>query len=345
VRGTSEESLVSRPSVSVVVCTRDRPELLDGCLAALAEQRYLRYDVIVVDNASKGDATRAVAASHGVRCIVEPRVGLDNARNLGLAAARGAVVAFTDDDARPAPEWLQRIAAAFAASPDVGAVTGDVVAYEPSTPAQRLFERDYRGMSKGALPLLHRSRARRHRYDLGRFGTGCNMAFRRSALEALDGFDPALDCGTLAGGGGDLDALQRVLESGASIAYVPDAVVRHVHRRTIRELRRQLFDNGRGYSGAMTAAFLRAPLRRRGRILAWWIAWLGWWFGRRVVLRLVRRHRLPLSLVLAELAGAIAGPLLYLVARRRSVPYRPPRGVGVGRRTTVAAAPVRTGPR
>jgi glycosyltransferase involved in cell wall biosynthesis len=312
------------PAVSVVVCTRGRPDLLDRCLQALAAQSHPGFEVIVVDNAPTDAATEQVARRFDVIYVVEPQPGLDVARNRGLAAASAPIVAFTDDDALPAPGWLETIASRFASSPEVAVVTGDVVAAELATPPQRLFEQTYRGMSKGPEPRIHHRASRRIPYLPARFGTGCNMAFRRHALEAIGGFDPALDAGTLSGGGGDLDVMQRLFEAYMPIAYAPDAVVRHHHRSTVSALQRQLYDNGRGYSAVMTAAFLRTDGRSRAAVFSWWSAWLVWWFGRRIVLRLARRHDMPLRFVLAELAGAVSGPPLYLVARRRarSLPSR-----------------------
>lgn len=321
---------MKRLTVTVVVCTRNRAQLLDGCLAALTRQDYPHYDVVVVDNAPVDATTRNVAERHAVRYVVEPHPGLDRARNRGLAAATGDIVAFTDDDARPAGEWVTRIARSFESSPDVTAVTGAVSAAESATRAQRLYEHEYRDVGGEEARRIDWSSNPRRRFVLGDRGIGCNMAFRRDALRALGGFDPALDCGTRTGCGGDVDALQRVLEAGGTIEYRPDAAVAHVHRRTIPALRRKLFDNGRGYSAAMTAAFLRAPLRTRSRIVFWWLAWLAWWFGRRIAARPLRLlgvplpravasgAGLPLPFVLAELAGAVVGPALYVVEHRRA---------------------------
>jgi glycosyltransferase involved in cell wall biosynthesis len=292
--------------------------MLDVCLEALRGQSHAGFEVIVVDNAPLDGETRKVAVRHGVRYEVEPEPGLNRARNCGLAHARAPIVAFTDDDARPEPDWVERIAAHFAAAPDLGAVTGDVLAAELETAPQRLFEEIYRGLSRGQEPRLYRRSERPIRYLPARFGTGCNMAFRRETLESVGGFDPALDGGTLSGGGGDIDVLQRIYEAYAPIQYAPDVVVRHLHRRTAPALRRQLFDNGRGYSAVMTAAFLRGNGREQASVFSWWSAWLGWWFGRRIALRLVRRHELPMPFLLAELAGAVSGPPLYLAERRRA---------------------------
>jgi hypothetical protein len=153
-------------------------------------------------------------------------------------------------------------------------------------------------------------------YRPERVGVGCNMAFRRSAVLAAGGFDPALDVGTRTGGGGDLDAFQRVLERGGVIAYRPDAVVRHLHRRSDEALRRQLFDNGRSYGAMLTAAFLRARGLDRSRVAARYVRWLAGWHAARLARALAGRERLPLHLVAAEAAGSPLGPALYLAARR-----------------------------
>lgn len=305
----------SPPASSVVVCTRDRAEWLDGCLAALAEQDHPTYEVVVVDNASRDDETLRVARSWSARYVREPRPGLDWARNRGLAAARAAIVAFTDDDARPEPAWLSSLARGFA-SPEVAAVTGLVLPAELATPAQLAFEDEYGGMSKGFALRLHAQQSRRPVYRPEWVGVGCNMAFRRSVLLAAGGFDPALDVGTATGGGGDLDAFQRLLEAGAVIAYRPDAVVRHLHRRTDAALRRQLFDNGRAYSAMLTAAFLRARGVDRSRVAARYVRWLARWHAVRLARSLAGKEALPFRHVAAEASGAPLGPALYLRARR-----------------------------
>ncbi len=305
----------AQPEISVVICTKDRPKELEGCLTALGAQRYPQYEVLVIDNASQGDATRQVAERWSARYAREDRPGLDWARNRGLAEARSSIVAFTDDDARPDGGWLDGVAAGFS-SDDVQAVTGLVVPAELETRAQRVFEDAYGGMGKGFRVLIHSRRGRAMTYRPERYGVGCNMAFRREALERLGGFDPALDVGTVTGGGGDLDLLQRLIESDAAILYRPDAIVRHAHRRTMRKLRRQLFDNGRGYSAVLWACFLRARGLERLRVVWRYWNWIWRWHLRRIGRRVIRREQLPFRLLMAELAGAPLGPFAYTRSRR-----------------------------
>src|SRR5262245_13064210 len=104
-RLASDDAPVSL-AATVIVCTRDRPELLEGCLAALATQDHPSYEVLVVDNASRGPETRELADAWNARYVCEERPGLDRARNRALRESASPIVAFTDDDARPEPGWL-----------------------------------------------------------------------------------------------------------------------------------------------------------------------------------------------------------------------------------------------
>ncbi len=302
--------------VSVIVCTRDRPELLDGCLSALREQDHPQYEVIVVDNAPTRDDTARVAERHGATLVREPRPGLDWARNRGLAAARHDLVAYTDDDARPDPGWLTALARRFD-EPGVQAVTGLVTPLELDTRAQLLFEEVYGGMGKGFTARRVEGRALEPAARLAawRFGVGANMAFRREALERLGGFDTALDVGTPSHGGGDLDMFYRMLASGHVLAYEPGALVRHRHRREMSELRRQLRDDGRAF-GVYLIKRWQAGDAPRGALLRFAFGhWVPWLFGR-IAVGLIGRHRLPLPLLWASLQGALGAPVAWVFTRR-----------------------------
>ena len=128
-------------TVSVIICTRDRPESLHRTLSALAAQSVSPLEIIVVDNGSTGNATQAVTAEFaGVRYRREPRPGLSIARNTGIATAQGTVIAFTDDDAEPHQHWVAQIARIMAADPSLAAMTGLALPADLSSPAQELFE-------------------------------------------------------------------------------------------------------------------------------------------------------------------------------------------------------------
>ena len=301
------------PGISVVVCTRDRPERLAACLAALAALDYPEFEVVVVDNAPTDDRTRAVAERFGVRWIVEPLPGLDRARNRGIEAAQHDVLAFTDDDTRPDRLWLRFLGRAFTV-PDVSAVTGLIAPVRVHTRAERLFELSYGGMGKGFVRKTVHGTALSSRQLLWAcsFGAGANMSFRREALERAGRFDPCLDVGTPTGGAGDLDMLHRVLVAGGTLVYEPAAIVLHEHRASMASLRRQLFDNGRGFTCYLLTC---ARNRTQTRAMIWAFALRQWLWGW-VVRRLIRPRGFPRRLILAELTGTLLAPWFYRASRR-----------------------------
>lgn len=296
--------------LSVVVCTRDRPAELARCLTSLARLAEPADDVVVVDNASRDDAARQVVAATPFRYVREDRPGLDRARNRGIAEARHDLIAFTDDDVEVEPGWLGALAAAFR-DPRIAGVTGRVLPAAQDTPAQRLFQSYGNGMDKGDRPRVFDGAALRAPELLRAqdVGVGANMAFRRQALLAIGGFDPALDVGTPAAGAGDLDAFHRLLRAGCVLRYEPAARVRHHHRRDLEELRRQLHDNGRSYGVYLLKIWRdqRVPRPAVARFACGW----GTWLAGRLALGLVGRHRLPLSLLWAELRGAVEAPAAF----------------------------------
>jgi len=325
--------VVSRdtPGISIVVCTRDRPRSLERCLKSLARLEYPTYEVIVVDNASISEATRQLAHTAGVRYVREERPGLDWARNCGYKAARYDIVAYTDDDTEVDPRWLAGLGAAFE-DPAVRAVSGLVLPAAMDTEAEVLFELCYGGMGKGTTsrewdPALLSASQRIGAHHLG---VGANMAFRRSLLQELGGFDTALDVGTPSHGGGDLDIFHRSLMAGAVVRYQPAALVRHHHRRDMLGLRRQLTDNGRAFGVYLLTIFKRGAIPRHNT--AWYTMriWLGWLIGR-IVKRFARRELLPLPLLLAEFWGAVQSAFAFWAtyredSRRRGLYSTPPHG-------------------
>lgn len=310
------------PLVTVAVCTRNRTEDLAGCLEALERLDHPALDLLVIDNAPAGDATeRLVRERHPrVRYCREPRPGLDWARNRAVLEARGEVVAFTDDDVRVDPQWARAIAEVFAGHPEVMAVTGLVAPYELETEAQALFER-YGGFGRGYLrrwfhaPPRPGSGPHVGHLGAGQFGTGANMAFRRSLFDRVGLFDPALDVGTVTNGGGDLEMLFRALQSGHTLVYEPRALVLHRHRREYARLREQIANNGVGfYSFLVRTGLVWPELRAKCvRFGAWWLAR---WSLKRLAGSYLSPGGFPRDLILAELWGSLRGLPRYGRARR-----------------------------
>ncbi|HJU89671.1 MAG TPA: glycosyltransferase [Gemmatimonadaceae bacterium] len=318
----------SAPTVTVAVGTRERPEMLGRCLAALAKNNHRPREILVVENGEETDVIRRIVQEHDAVYLSEPRRGLNLARQRAVLAARGDVIAFTDDDAVPDAGWVGAIARAFAGNPEVSAVTGLVVPLELETAAQLLFEA-YGGFGRGLdrrrvwaeqphRPVGHRIG------NAGSYGTGASMAFRREALAWAGAFDPALDVGTAAGCGGELEMFFRVLKLGGTLTYEPSVVVRHEHRRDLNALEQQITSWGRGFAAYAEAASRRFPEERASfALLTMWLA--ASWHLRRIALR-KDGEQFPRRLVLRELRGLTEGRGEYVThGNAVPVPYRAPR--------------------
>jgi cellulose synthase/poly-beta-1,6-N-acetylglucosamine synthase-like glycosyltransferase len=240
----------SPPAISVVVAARDDERALADCLASLAAVDYPpeRLELVVVDNGSR-DRTLDVVESFPVRALEEPRRGVCFARNAGLGAASGEVVAFTDPDCAVTTSWLREIAKPFA-DPAVGAVAGAILPYPPRTLAELYAARR---MSHSQLRCLP------HRYAMTP-----NLAVRRAALERVGGFDPAMP----GGGYEDADLCWRLQqETRLELRYAPRAVVLHRYRSTPCEFLVQHHRYGRGLALLRRRFPSRLPwgARERGR--------------------------------------------------------------------------------
>jgi O-antigen biosynthesis protein len=310
------------PFVSVVVCTRNRPDSVLVTLRGLAALRYASFEVVVVDNAPSSDATKNVMlAEFGgdprFRYVREPRPGLSCARNRGLAEAAADIVAFTDDDVRVDPWWLTGIVRGFRAAPDVSCVTGLIATASLENAAQLYFHlREGWGAScdRRVFDLGdNRDDSPLYPYSAGVFGAGANFAVSRIVLKDIGGFNEALGAGSPSGGGEDLNMFMRIVLAGHRLVYEPSAVVSHVHRTGIAELSRQMWAYGSGCSAAVTAIMVSDPRARRQlppKVLA------GVAHMRKLSTRVRDNHTLPAGLLFREIGGFLAGPWLYFKGRR-----------------------------
>jgi glycosyltransferase involved in cell wall biosynthesis len=300
------------PLVSVVVCTAGRRRAgLRACLDSLRALDDPNYELVVVDNGATASVAADEVLTVGCRVVHEPRRGLDRARNRGIAEALGDVVAFVDDDCEVDEGWLEYIRVALA-DPEVAAVTGRVRPASTDRPSERWFEAWF-SFDRGPAPHVFDAERRGVLVFPGAVGTGCNMAYRREVLQAVGGFDEAIEMGTLVGGGGDIDMFARVLDAGHQMAYMPDALVVHHHRSTVSQLRWQFWGYGVSFGALCCKFVLRRPAVRRD------VARLVW---RRLRYQHLRRMRarvrgaddIPVSLMLVDAAGVLVGPFAYAVA-------------------------------
>ena len=301
-----------RPSATIAICTRDRPEDLARALAAVTRAAG-DAPILVVDNRPSTDATERLVTGRypHVRYVREDRPGLNAARNRALAEAATEIVAFTDDDAAPEAGWLAALQRGFSHRLIAG-VTGITLPSELETPAQEWFERSSpfgRGYFRHEFDPLECSP-----HAAGQVGAGANMALRRAVVDLVGPFDERLDAGTPTQSGGDHEMFARILAQGYRLVYDPTAVSWHRHRRTWPELRETL----RGY-GTGVYAMWTGQLVERGDVSV--VKQAAWWFLKVQAPSLLRalagrREAPPLDLVLAELDGCARGPFRWRASNR-----------------------------
>jgi O-antigen biosynthesis protein len=232
--------------VSVVVCTYNGSATLRACMEGLMDLNHPDFEVIVVDDGST-DTCSEIACEYDVRLIRTENRGLSAARNTGLAAATGEIVAYIDDDAVCDRDWLRFLDSVFATT-DYAAVGGPnvpprdegaiatCVASSPGGPVHVLVS----DMEAEHIP-------------------GCNMAFRRNDLLAIGGFDPQFRAA-----GDDVDACWRLQERGQRLGFHPTAVVWHRRRDSVRRYWRQ--QQGYGRAEALLERKWPERYNRRGHV-------------------------------------------------------------------------------
>ena len=323
----------AHPLVSVVIPTVGLTETLVGTVRTVLEGRYREIEAIVVDNRPGGarsvhDAIAGLGDAR-VRVIDEPRRGASWARNCGLAASQGEIVAFADDDVRCDAGWIEAIVAELAADPAIGCVTGPILPDAIETVAQARIEQ-FGGHSNGFTrrvfgPEPGPDDSSLHPYAAGVLGSGANAAFRRSVLDDIGGFDPALGPGTPTASGEDLDLLVRVVLGGHRIAYSPEPIVFHDHHRSMAALRRQIFGYGIGLTAYLTKQVCTSPRARR-EIPARAFRGARYALAGGSAKNAGKGSGYPWSLTVLEILGMVLGPFAYLRARLgRRVRPGPPR--------------------
>jgi GT2 family glycosyltransferase len=217
------------PKASVVICAYNAADTLDDCLMSLDQLTYPDFEVIVVNDGSK-DGTEAIARRYPfVRLITTSNNGLSTARNIGLSAATGDIVAYTDADVRVDPDWLTYLVQPFLHSDVVAAGGPNVVPPDDPWVAQCVAR-----APGGPTHVLFDDRIAEH-------VPGCNVAVRREALLAIEGFNPIY-----LRAGDDVDVCWRLQARGGKIGFAPAALVWHHHRASIGAYWRQQVGYGEG---------------------------------------------------------------------------------------------------
>jgi glycosyltransferase involved in cell wall biosynthesis len=258
--------------ISVIICTRNRAELLGRAIQSVVDQDVPSdmFEVVVVDNASS-DRTPSVARGFqdriALRYVREEKIGLCMARNTGWRAASGRYVVFFDDDAVARPGWLCAIKGAFErAGPSAGVVGGRVdPIWEVSRPTWLADE------IAGSLTIVHWGDDEKVIRDVGlEWLVGANMALPKHLLADIGGFHPWLDrVGSNLLSSGDVFLQKEVVRRGYDCLYVPAIAIEHwvpASRLTQKWFMRRFF--WQGVSDAVMQLIERVPSPRQRLSLA-----------------------------------------------------------------------------
>jgi len=290
--------------ISVVVSTRNRVNSLRRCVNALSEIKTRReWEIVIVNNGSTDgtadflDSLPKQIAGAAVATAYETKRGLAAARNTGVVAAKGEILAFTDDDCYVTENYIDSVAAAFERQRDLSVIGGRIMPYDPTDLRLTINE------SEVYQPIPPRSSI------VCGDVQGANMAFRRSAIQKVGGFTEFLGPGTPFNCE-DADATARVIWAGMAGAYDPSIVVYHHHGRKTPADSKEIH---RSYAFGRGAFFMKFILRRDSR----WVyvkAWINAITGHlKYSFATLLRGRRPSLVAVRELQGGIS----YAIAQRR----------------------------
>ncbi|MDF0551922.1 glycosyltransferase [Kamptonema sp. UHCC 0994] len=310
----------SLPLVSVAICFSDRISDLTITLNSLKHLDYPYLDILVVDNTPDGKAEIVVTTQYPhLRYIRELCPGIDWARNRAILEAKGDIIAYTNSGVLVDSEWVKALVKVFAEDANVMAVTGLVTPAELETESQILFEKNG-GLSRG-FETKHYQIAPEGKMPPAflcspeMFGTGFNMAFRRSIFTEIGYFNPALDADADVQGNGDLEMFLRLIKEGHSLVYEPSALVRHQECRSYNEMRAHSKNNAGICSALLCSAINypdeRLPIFRMGLVKT--VAHLV-----NFLRSLFKANPSSVDLVLAEIEDWLISPINYLKAREKT---------------------------
>ncbi len=243
--------------MSVLICTRNRPQKLIRCIKSVFALQYDPFEIVVVDNGSENPLIPEMEYPVRTRFFSLPVPGLSYARNFAARQAEGTIVAYLDDDAIPDPNWLEAAAPNFA-DPHIACVTGRVVPMKSDTEWQAKFART--GWSPDRMTPLRFESANYSPFTSSP-GIGCNLFVRRSVLVDHH-FSGVMGAGTPVGGAEELYFFYQVIQSGFCIYYDPSAVVQHEFPGTEQEYKTKILRNGIARAAFITRFLVAEPNQR-----------------------------------------------------------------------------------
>jgi glycosyltransferase involved in cell wall biosynthesis len=299
----------------VIIPVKNGAAHIQELLDSITQVDYAKekLEIIVVDGNSVDD-TRKVVSQFPVRLLTEEKPGLNGARNTGIKHSSGDVIAFTDFDCIIPKNWIKKIVENFQ-NRDVGCVGGNVRGYyedflsryadESVMPVMRIFKE--REVLDSVKPPMH-------------YPAGCNMAFKREAIEKIGAFDESIRYGF------DEDELvERICRKGYKMVLDPDVLVMHKHRSTMSNLLKQTFTYGEGLGNLLRTLGLKSAFSKWALLcLAGSIIWAS------IILSLITYTFLTSSIVslimlvillLLPLLGLVS-VYLYQTAKKQNIKYQ-----------------------
>ena len=241
------------PVIDIVVPTYNRGDLILETIESLLASRRSDIAIWIVDQSADGrtrDAIQSLMGDHRLHYTHSLRKGSNFARNLGASLGNAPIVAYTDDDCIVAPEWIDETILAFEQT-DIDAVFGRVIDQSIGLPGEAVTD----GIKIAVKDEPQRKLFHGNRFKLD-FGHGANMAFRRSVLESIAGFDPLLGNGGPLRSWPEKDIGYRILAQNGVILYEPNAVVHHKQWRSWSGVKHTQKNYGFG-AGAIAARYLK----------------------------------------------------------------------------------------
>lgn len=229
---------VKLPKMSVIVCSYNGASTVESCLMSMQRLRYPDYEVVFVDDGSTDHTQEILKKFPWVRNIRQKNMGLSYARNVGMHAAKGEIIVYTDSDCEADEDWLYYLALAMVRGKHIGMGGPNLIPDEGSWVA------DCVGLSPGGpTHVMIDDRTAEH-------VPGCNMAFYTWAAKLINGFDPQFRKA-----GDDVDFIWRLQHLGYSIGFAPAAQVWHYRRNTVKAYIKQQ----RGYGEAEALLKFKHP--------------------------------------------------------------------------------------
>ena len=210
------------PKISVAVCSYNGSRTIRDCFDGLLAVDYPDFEVIVVNDGSTDSVPQIAAEYPQFKLISTPNMGLSSARNTALEHATGEIIAYTDDDARPDPQWLKYLAATFTSTTHAGIGGPNIAPLDDGEIAECVAN-----APGGPIHVLISDTEAEHI-------PGCNMAFRCDALREIGGFDVQYR-----NAGDDVDVCWRIQEKGWTLGFSPAAMVWHHRRNSVRDYWKQ----------------------------------------------------------------------------------------------------------